>query len=435
MRSTRFIALALAAATIIALGGASATSAKQEPAGPADTYVTYWDNVGTQAFSAAALPPAQGGQGYTAAEGHVIFAYVAIAVYDSVMAIEGGYEPFANDVEAPAGASPDAAVAAAAHRILERYLPAQEAGIIDPAYAASLDTILDGPGKSNGIAVGEAVANLLIAQRTDDGFRAPVPPYTPPNPSIPGVWIPTAATPPIGPYLGLMRPFSLPSADVFRPGGPPALDSKKWAEAYNEVKEVGSSTSTTRTPEQTVAARFWAEAPVQQARGAFRKFVTDRELDAADAARFMAMVSVTYADGLIACFDAKWHFKFWRPITAIRAGDTDGNDATAGDPAWATLLAATPNHPEYPSAHSCITPAAGLVVARFLGTPEIDFTIPSLTGLGDRHFDRADDLTYDVSNARIWGGIHYRFSVEDGATIARKTASYVLAHNFKPSND
>jgi hypothetical protein len=419
------IALALLAAVVLALGGAASSSAKVDLSGPPDTYVTSWDATGAQAYTAAGL---------TAAEGHPIFAYVGIAVYDSVMAIQGGYEPFAVDVDAPAGASTEAAVAAAARRILDHYLPGQAATIIEPAYTASLATIPDGVAKTQGIAVGTAVADLLIAQRADDGFRVPVT-YTPPNPPIPGVWLPTAPTPPIGPYLGQMRPFSLDSADQFRPGGPPALDSKEWAREYNEVKEIGSSASTTRTPEQTVAARFWAEAPVQQARNSFRKFVLDHQLDVVDASRFLAMVSVTYADGLIACFDAKYHYTFWRPVTAIRAGDTDGNDATVGDPTWTTLLAATPNHPEYPSAHSCLTPASGLVIAKFLGTPEIDYTIPSLTGLGDRHFARAHDLTYDVGNARIWGGIHFRSAVEDGITIARKTAHQVLAHHFHKSND
>lgn len=424
MTRARLIALTLMAVTIVVLGGAAASSAKPQPSGSPDTYVTSWDATGTQAFSAAGL---------TAAEGHVIFAYVAIAVYDSVMAIEGGYDPFAVDVDAPEDTSAEAAVAAAARRVLVHYLPGQ-AGIVEAAYTASLATIPNGQAKTNGVTVGTAVADLLIAQRSDDGFRAPVT-YTPPSPPIPGVWLPTAMTPPIGTYLGLMRPFSLDSADQFRPGGPPALDSKKWAEEYNEVKEIGSSTSTTRTAAQTLAARFWAEAPVQQARGSFRKLVSDHDLDVVDASRFMAMVSVTYADGLIACFDAKYHYKLWRPITAIRAGETDGNDATVGDPTWSTLLAGTPNHPEYPSAHSCITPAAGLVIARFLGTPEIDFTIPSLTGLGDRNYARASDLAYDVGNARIWGGIHYRSAVEDGIKIAKKTADQVLAHHFKPSND
>jgi hypothetical protein len=143
------------------------------------------------------------------------------------------------------------------------------------------------------------------------------------------------------------------------------------------------------------------------------------------------MVSVVYADSIIACFDAKYHYAFWRPITAIRAGDTDGNDATAGDPMWSPLLAVTPNHPEYPSAHACITPAGGRVIARFMRTKQIDFTVPSLTGLGDRHFARVEDLQDEVGNARIWGGIHYRSSIEDGNVIGKLVAEQVLAHHFQ----
>jgi hypothetical protein len=398
-------------------------SAQPQPAGPPDASVANWDAVGSQAFTAAALTPA---------EGHVIFGYVAIAVYDSVMAIEGGYKPFAVEVDVPAGASTEAAVAAAAHRVLGHYLPAQKPTILDPAYATSLAGIADGQAKTDGIEVGQRVADLFIAQRVGDGFRVAVP-YTSPSPPIPGVWTPTAPTPPIGTYLGQMRPFALDSADQFRPAGPPALSSTRWADEYNEVKEIGSSTSTTRTPEQTVAARFWAEAPVQQARRSFREFVLDRELDVVEAARFMAMISVTYADGLIACFDAKYVYAFWRPITAIRAGDTDGNHATVGDPAWSPVLAGTPNHPEYPSAHSCITPAAGRVIARFLHGQQIDFTVPSLTGLGDRHYATPKELEYDVANARVWGGIHFRSAVEVGAKIAKKTADHVLAHYFHKS--
>jgi PAP2 superfamily len=390
-----------------------------------DTVVTAWDATGSQAFTAAGLTPA---------EGHTIFAYVGIAVYDSVMAIHEEFEPFAVDADAPEGASAEAAVAAAAHAILVHYLPAQTVTILDPALLASLETIPDGQAKSDGIAVGEQVAAELIEMRSDDGFREAVT-YTPPDPPIPGVWIPTAPTPPIGPYLGLMRPFALESADQFRPDGPPDLHSNRWVRDYNEVKLYGSSTSTARTAEQTVAARFWAEPPVQQARNSFRAFVLGHGLDVVQAARFMAMVSVVYADALIACFDAKYHYAFWRPITAIRAGDTDGNDATIGDPTWTTLLAGTPNHPEYPSAHSCITPAGGIVISRFLRTAQIDFTVPSLTGLGDRYYATPKDLSEDVSNARIWGGIHYRTSVVDGAAIARKTSNYVLARFFKSTGE
>jgi hypothetical protein len=414
--------LALAVAGVLALGAAGAGTAKPHSSGPPDRSITQWDTVGTQAFTAAALTPA---------EGHTLFAYVAIAVYDSVMAIEGGYEPFTVDVDAPAGASAEAAVAAAAHRILGQYLPGQKAGILDPAYLASLAAIPDGQAETDGVAVGEQVADRLIALRAGDGFRAPVT-YTPPSPPIPGVWTPTAPTPPIGPYLGLMRPFALESANVFRPKGPPALSSEQWANEYNEVKQIGSATAP-RTADQTAAALFWAQAPVQQARGSFRKFVLDHELDIVQASRFLAMMSVTYADALIACFDAKYHYAFWRPITAIRAGDTDGNPATVGDPGWTPLLPATPNHPEYPSAHSCVTPAGGRVIARFLHTKQIDFTVPSLTGVGDRHFATPKDLEREVANARVWGGIHYRSAVEDGVRIGKRTANYVLSHHFHRS--
>ena len=317
---------------------------------------------------------------------------MAIAVYDSVMAVEGGYEPFAVDVDAPAGASAEAAVAAAAHRILVHYLPAQAATILDPAYAASLATIPDGQAKTDGVATGEEVAALLIALRADDGFRAPVT-YTPPNPPIPGRVDPDgahAADRPLPRADGAVQP---------RLGRPVPAGRTAGARAAS-----GGHASTTRSRRSARArarrgppSRPWppgsglsrrCSRPV--ARSASSCSTTSST--SSQAARFMAMVSVTYADALIACFDAKYHYAFWRPITAIRAGDTDGNAATVGDPAWAPLLPGTPNHPEYPSAHSCITPAGGRVIARFLGTQQIDFTVPSLTGLGDRHFATVEDL-------------------------------------------
>jgi VCPO second helical-bundle domain len=421
LRAAAIAVTAFCAAGAVGSGAAAVTTrAHVQPASAPDTYVAYWDGVGNQAFTASASP---------APDGIVIFAYVGIAEYDSVVAIEGGYEPFAVDVDAPAGASPEAAVVAAAHAILVHYLPDQAATILDPAYVQSLGTIPDGQAKVDGVATGEQVAAILIAQRADDGFRAPYT-YTPPDPPIPGVWIPTAPSPPIGTYLPHMRPFSLDSPDKFRPGGPPPLSSRRWADDYNEVKEIGSRTSTTRTPEQTLAARFWAEPPVQQLHASFRRFLLDHQLNIADASRFMAMVTVVRADAVIACFDAKYHYVFWRPITAIHAGDTDGNDATVADPNWLPLLPVTPNHPEYPSAHSCLTPSAGRVIARFLGTNQIDYTVPSITGLGDRHYDSVQDLAYDVGNARIWGGIHYRTAVEDGIQLGMKVANQVLAHHF-----
>lgn len=421
MRLRTLAAGALAALVVFPLG----PTREAVSAAPPATVVVEWDEIGAQAFTAASLSPA---------EGHTIFAYASAAVYDAVQAVRRTHEPFAIVERAAVDTSPEAAVAAAAHRIFAHYLPNQAPTILNPAYANSLAAMPDGPAKANGVALGERVAAALIAVRADDGFRVPVT-YTPPNPPIAGVWLPTAPTPPIGSYLGRMRPFVLPSAEMFRPGGPPALDSPRWARDYNEVKAIGSSTSTTRTPEQTLAARFWAEAPVQQARSSFRRFITDHGLDIFDASRFLAVVSVTYADAFIGCFEAKYHYAFWRPITAIRAGTTDGRADTLADPAWSPLLPATPNHPEYPSAHSCITPAAGVVASRFLGTDEIDFTVPSLTGLGDRTFATTKELERDVSNGRIYGGIHFRSAVVDGARLAKRTAHYVLAHHFRALDD
>jgi hypothetical protein len=411
---------------VLVLGGLLLAAAPPAAAArPPDTVVARWDATATAAVSAAGLTPP---------EGHVLFAYVAAAEYDAVMAIQGDYQPFLVDYDGSAGASAEAAVAAAAHGILVHYLPAQAASILDPAYLASLAAIPDGAAEDAGVAIGTSVAGQLIALRADDGYRAPGT-YTPPTPPTPGAWLPTASTPPIGVTIGRMRPLAIESADQFRPAGPPALGSKRWARDYNEVKAIGSRTSTTRTADQTTAARFWAEAPVPQARRSFREFVLSHDLDIVQAARFMAMVSVTYADAIIACWDAKYHYSFWRPVTAIPAGATDGNARTAADPGWLPLLAGTPNHPEYPSAHSCITPAGGYVIQRFLGTDQIDFTVPSLTGLGDRHFATVKDLQYDVMNARIWGGIHYRSAVVDGAKLGFRVAHDVLAHNFKPVDD
>jgi hypothetical protein len=414
------VVTALAMSLLVPSAMATTRAGGPHASGPPDFSIANWDSVAMQAFTAAALTPP---------DGHVIFAYTAIAMYDAVVAIEGGYQPFAVDLDAPADASPEAAVATAAHAVLVHYLPAQQATILDPAYTAALAGIPNGPAKVAGMAVGDSVAAELIALRAGDGFRVSVP-YTPPNPPIPGVWIPTAPTPPIGTYMKAMQPFALKSADQFRPDGPPALTSKQWAEDYNEVKEIGSSTSTTRTADQTVAARFWAEPPVQQAHGALRMFIVDQRLDVVRAARLEAMEGVTFADGLIACFDAKYTYTFWRPVTAIRAGDTDGNDATVGNPTWSPLIG-TPNHPEYPSAHSCITPAGGRVLARFMGSDHIALTIPSLTGLGARYFDKTQDLEYEVENARIWGGIHYRTAVEDGGQVGKRVADWILAHNFQ----
>ena len=388
--------------------------------------MTAWDATSVQAFTAAGLGPG---------DAHTIFAYEAIAVYDSVVAVDGDHEPFLVAADAPAGTSPQAAVAAAAHAVLVHYLPAQAATILDPAYATSLAAIADGQSKTDGIAVGELVAAGLIADRADDGFRAPYS-YTPPDPPVPGAWLPTAPTPPAGTYLGHMRPFALEASSQFRPAGPPALDSKRWADDYNEVKDIGSASSTTRTPDQTVAARFWAEAPIPQGHRALRGFVDQHQLDVSQAARFMAMIGVTFADANIACSTRPCASRSGGPLPpCVLLGTPTGTTAR-----WVTRRGLRSSPPRRTTrttrAHTpCITPAAGIVMARFLGTDVIDYTIPSLTGLGDRHYATPKTAcTSDVGSARIWGGIHFRSAVDDGTDVARKTAHLVLAHHFKATD-
>jgi len=421
MKRTLIGLVAALAVVVITTNYESSGRAGTASAAGLDQHITLWDLAATQ----AAVP------GNTPAEQFPIFAYLNIATYDSVVAIEGGYEPFLVHASPPDDASAEAAVAGAAKTILLHYLPGQ-ATVINTAYANALALIPDGRAEDDGVAFGTSVAVEVIAARASDGFKAPVA-YTPSDPLLPGDWVPSGPTP-IGTYSGSMTPFVLDSASQFRPAGPPALDSKKWAVDYNEVKEIGSATSTSRTAEQTLAARFWGENPVAQAHGGFRRFVTDHQLDIVDASRFMAMISVTQADAFIACFDAKYQYDFWRPKTAIQGGEMDGNPATAGDSQWTQLLPGIPNHPEYPSAHSCVTPAAAEVTSRFLGTEQIAYTIPSLTGLGDRYYAKAKDLSNEVANARIWGGIHFRTAVEDGTDIGRKTAHRVLSQHFKSAN-
>lgn len=430
MRIVRPAAAVLVLAAALFASGAPALHEAQAAGngprhGPPDATITSWDQTTVRALQATA--------GLAGPDHFLFFGLVHLAMYDAVVTVKGGYEPFALHQARKPGASAEAAAATAANRVIKHHLPAG-AAIADAALVASLAAIADGPGKTDGIAIGEAAAAAVLALPANKGILAHVP-YTVPNPPIPGAWVPTP--PPaqiLGSYMPNMTPLSLRRADQFRPKAPPALDRRAWAQQYNETKELGSATSSVRTPEQTLAARFWGESPAFQQHGALRKLVTDRGLDILRAARLMAMTNTVVFDAAIACFDAKYQYAFWRPITAIRNGDSDGNPGTVADPAWQPLIA-TPNHPEYPSAHSCITPGMGLAVARFLGTHHIDLTIPSLTGLGDRHYDTVKDLETEVGNARIWGGIHFRAAVESGTRIGRRVANQVLARHFRPLDD
>ncbi len=381
--------------------------------------VTDWNAIGAQAVLTG---------GNAGAAGTVDMAYMHIAIYDAVNAIEGGYTVFAvRPSNVPPGASAEAATVEAAYRTL-RYLYPAQAAYLDAQYAASLATIPDGQAKLDGIAVGAEVAALFLTSRVGDGRGANVP-YTPG--SGPGAWIPTSPAPPVAVWLSQMRPFAIESPSQFRPEPPPALDSDEWAAGYNEVKRMGALNSSERTPEQTTLGRFFLAPGVPQVAAGLRQLAIERGLSLKDNARLFAQLYVAQADATIAGWDSKYHYGFWRPITAIRAGDTDGNPNTDADPTW-TPLGTTPNHPEYLSAHAFVDGAWTETLRQFFGTKKLDVTMTSTITGTSMSFSNTDDVVKAVADARVFAGFHYRTSCVRGAVLGKKVAKYVAKNYFQP---
>ena len=342
-------------------------------------------------------------------------AIVQVSVFEAVNAITGRYEPFRLTMAAGAGASADAAVAAATRTVLSTLVPTQQAAI-EAVYQTALARIADGAAKTDGVAVGEQAATGVLALRADDGAVAPDT-YRPHTTA--GVYVPT--TLPAVPHWGKRKPWVMSRADQFRPGPPPSLDSEVWARDYQEIKAVGSKTSAQRTPEQTVIARFWeATAPVIYWPVA-RSATAAPGRDASQNARLLAAVGMAMDDALIAVFDAKYAYNFWRPITAIRNGGHDGSEASVADPGWTPFIE-TPMHPEYPCAH-CIVSAAlgGVLEAEFAGRslPRLTTTSPTAAG-AERSWDSVGDFVQEVALARIFDGVHYRNSTQVGTAMGRQ---------------
>ena len=363
----------------------------------------------------------------------VDLAYVHAAIYDVVVALRGGYRPFMVTVaDPPDGASLEAAIASASRRVLITLFPGDQA-YIDGRYLSAIGGIPDGQPKDDGLAFGDQVAMSLLAARTGDGWNAVVP-YAPG--SGPGVW---QATPPafvtaVAPWLAAMRPFTFDSASQFRLGPPPALDSTRWAEDYNEVRTMGSVSSTTRNAAQTEIARFYGEhAGIQYAR-IFRELAAAKGLTVEENARLFAMLYVASADAIIGCWDSKYDYSFWRPVTAIRAGDTDGNPFTPMESDWTPLLT-TPAHPEYPSAHGCFTASVAETLAAFFGTKKIGITLTStFPGTVPHPFESTDEMIREIIDARVFAGIHYRTSVVHGTVLGRRVAHWVTKYYFLPAD-
>lgn len=344
-----------------------------------------------------------------------LLAIVHTAAYQAVNAITRHYPDDGLMPGAAPDASIDAAVAAASHAALSKLLPAQQAAI-DASYQAALAKIADGPAKSAGIGVGQRAAQAVLAARESDG-AAGAEAYRPQTAA--GIYVPTAL-PAVSQWPG-RKPWLMANAAQFRPGPPPTLASETWARDYDEIKAMGAKNSTRRSTEQTAVARFWEATLPPIYYGVVRSVADMPGRDVTRNARLYATVAQAMDDALIAVFDAKYHYGFWRPITAIRNGDNDGNGATERDASWVPFID-TPMHPEYPCAHCIVASAVGTVLKAELGdTPAPTLTTTSHTaGDAARSWSSIDAFVDEVSNARIWDGVHFRTSTEVGKAMGRQ---------------
>ena len=346
------------------------------------------------------------------------------AAFEAANAITRRYPAAAGTgtrLDAPAGASVEAAIAAAHRTALLRLLPAQQAAI-EAAYRAALNAIADGSARDAGVAVGERAALDVLARRADDGATAPEAyrPFT-----TPGRYVPTAL--PAVPQWPQRKPWLLSSPAQVRPAAPPALGSERWARDFNEVKSIGSQRSTLRSAEQGDIARFWETTLPPIYHGVVRSVAEQPGRELMRNARLFAALTQAIDDSMIAVFDAKYHHGFWRPITAIRNGDLDGNDATERDASWTPLIS-TPMHPEYPCAHCIQAGVVGAVLQNDLGTnpvPALSTTSASANG-ATRRWSSVDAFVQEVGNARIYGGIHYRTSTEVGIDMGRQIGALAV---------
>ena len=441
---SRLVFLAVLSGAVVLVGagpgvGATPPTTQCKPAAnypAATTPVAFWSTE----VRCAIVPAGPGGSfgpenfgNKFPGEAAVYMGIAHVAIYGAAVAIEGGSRPFVPMPAAPPNTSAEAAIATAAYDTLSGLQPQLGANqtILDNDYAAYLAAIADGQAKTDGITIGEQAARAILALRANDGrgCSATLADLGLPAPG-PGVWQPAP-----GPVLGLclpaMRPLALTSASQFRPDGPNSLTSHEYAHDFNQVKDLGRIDSTTRTPEQTIDARFWTDHDIRQWNDGMLRLAAARGLDLVQTARMLAMAHVAGGDAMIACFDAKYHYWFWRPYQAIPQADTDGNPATVADPSWKPL-GMTPNFPEYPSAHACHSAAVVAALDAFFGTDNVPFTLDSRVTGTIRDYHRLHDVVKDVDWARVLVGFHFRNSDLQGTALGRKVGSYVAGNSFRP---
>ena len=428
-RKSLLVAVAVVGAATIALSAASAMAHRPPPPPPIppDAVLT-WNTDAVNAVRASSPAKFQ-------VEGMIYMSYVQAAVYDAVAKLEGRYRPYHDfDFAVAPDASPQAAVAAATQTTLDYYLPDQKA-TVDSEYAKYIQALTG--NVTDGVALGQAAANDIIALRANDGRNAATATYGTIGPILPGQWqlqspSQTAQTP----WVATMRPFVLDQASQFRADPPPRLDSRQYAQDLNETEAYGALNSTVRTPDQTATAYFWNANVVNQFNQTMQNAIAENGMDLVDAAHLFAMGELTTADAGIACWDSKYLYLSWRPITAIQHADLDGNPDTTADPTWQPLLA-TPNHPEYPSAHGCVTAAFTDALAAALRTDHLDITIPGAVAGGTslattRQYDNVEDIQHELVDARVWIGFHFRNSVVQGENLGNQVADWDLGQAFQP---
>jgi hypothetical protein len=362
------------------------------------------------------------------------FAIVHAAIYDAVNAIDRKHEPYLIDIRAPRSASETAAADAAAHTALVGLYPAQQ-GMLDADYTAELAKVADGPAKDKGVTIGEQVAADLLAIRAGDGSNISPPPLVPGN--APGDFRPTPPSFPAAVFTtwGRVTPFVLDSPGQFRPPASEPLTSDAYTDALNEVQLVGSATSTTRTAEQTEIGKFW-NPPIQNFWNQIAQTVAlAHNTDLPTTARLFAALNLGFADSAIAFYDAKYTYELWRPVTAIRLADTDGNPDTVADPNWLPLAGSTPADPSYPGAHSTISAAGADVLASFFGDHQsFAVTSPALPGV-TRSFVSFSAAAEEAGVSRIYAGVHTRLDHIAGVTLGHDVANFVLHNALLPAHD
>jgi hypothetical protein len=403
--------------------------------------VTDWNAIASTAIVQTAGQPPQ--------VSALSFAMVQGAVYDAVNAIDRGHEPYLVEPNASPMDSKEAAAATAAFRVLVGFddLPglfSSQLPTLQPQYDAYIAGLPDNPpgSRAAGVTIGETTARAMLTARLNDGRFGPPAVLYPP---APGIWRPTPpnfANDPAS-WLGNVRTFIVPNAEMLRTDGPNPLTSDDYAEDVNEVKELGSLTSTTRTSDETDAAIFWQDHAHALFNRLFRALAVSQNLSIVESARLFAMENLAAADASIGCWNDKYYWQFWRPITAVREADTDGNPDTEADPTWLPLFdpttpvcnpppLVTPPFPDHPSGHACNTSAFVHTLRNFFGTDRIAVSVFSNKSCTWRSFDRFSDILKEVIDARVWAGIHFRTADTQGAVLGRKVAHYLKRHYFQP---